>query len=63
MGNFKIELVVESLATISDIIFRRLKCMECNQCEPCGPSFMAALSVLREAGGINLRGESGGERE
>jgi len=49
---FEIEKLVDSLATISDIIFRRLKCMECNQCEPCGPIFMRALTVLREAGHI-----------
>jgi hypothetical protein len=50
--NFEIEKLVDSLATISDIIFKRLHCMECNQCEPCGPIFMKALSTLREAGNI-----------
>jgi hypothetical protein len=49
---FELEKLVDSLATISDIIFRRLHCMECNQCEPCGPIFMKALTVLREAGRI-----------
>lgn len=53
---FEIEEVVDSLATISEIIFRRLQCMECNQCEPCGEVFMNALNVLREAGNVN-RGE------
>ncbi|MDP9074108.1 MAG: hypothetical protein M3N98_08030 [Actinomycetota bacterium] len=50
MPNFEIEEVMDSLATLSEIIFLRLKCMECNQCEPCGPIFMRALTVLREAG-------------
>jgi hypothetical protein len=49
---FEIEVLVDSLATISDILFKRLKTMECNQCEPCGPSFMNALSSLRKAGNI-----------
>jgi hypothetical protein len=47
-----IEKLVDSLATISDIIFKRLHCMECNQCEPCGPIFMKALKTLREAGNV-----------
>ena len=50
--DFKIELLVDSLATISDIIFKRFHCMECNQCEPCGPIFMNALTTLRKAGNI-----------
>jgi hypothetical protein len=49
---FEIELLVDSMATISDIIFKRLHCMECNQCEPCGPIFMNALTTLRKAGKI-----------
>ncbi len=49
---YEIEKVVDSLATISDIIFKRLHCMECNQCEPCGPVFMKALTTLRESGNI-----------
>lgn len=49
---FEIEEVMDSLATISEILFRRLKCMECNQCEPCGEAFMGALKVLREAGEV-----------
>jgi len=40
---FEIEEVMDSLATISEILFRRLHCMECNQCEPCGEVFMSAL--------------------
>jgi hypothetical protein len=47
-----IEKLVDSLATISDIIFKRLHCMECNQCEPCGPIFMQALKTLREVGNV-----------
>jgi hypothetical protein len=50
--DFKIELLIDSMATISDIIFKRIKCMECNQCEPCGPIFMDALTTLRKAGNI-----------
>jgi hypothetical protein len=49
---FEIEELVDSLATISDIIFRRLHCMECNQCEPCGPAFMNALKTVRAAGNV-----------
>lgn len=49
---FEIEELVDSLATISDIIFRRLHCMECNQCEPCGTVFMNALKTLRAAGNV-----------
>lgn len=49
---FEIEKLVDSLATISDIIFKRLHCMECNQCEPCGQVFMKALTTLREAGHV-----------
>ena len=49
---FEVEEIMDSLATISEILFRRLKCMECNQCEPCGPAFMGALNVLREAGRV-----------
>lgn len=58
MPKFEIEEVMDSLATISDVIFRRLHCMECNQCEPCGPGFMRALDVLREAGTVT-RAEGG----
>ena len=53
---FEVEEIMDSLATISEIIFRRLKCMECNQCEPCGEAFMGALAVLREAGQSQLGG-------
>jgi hypothetical protein len=52
---FEFEELVVSLATISEIIFKRLQCMECNQCEPCGPVFMGALRQITEAG-ENLRG-------
>lgn len=51
-NKFEIEKLVDSLATISEIIFRRLKCMECNQCEPCGAAFMQALETLRKAGNV-----------
>jgi hypothetical protein len=50
---YEIEAVIDSLATVSEILFLRLKCMECNQCEPCGPAFMASLNVLREAGRVD----------
>jgi hypothetical protein len=50
---FEIERVVDSMATISEILFERFKCMECNQCEPCGPVFMEALNVLRKSGNVN----------
>ena len=56
--NVEIKKIIDSLATISHIIFRRLHCVECNQCEPCGPAFMKALNTLREAGKIE-----GAERE
>jgi hypothetical protein len=60
---FDIEKVVDSLATISDIIFKRLHCMECNQCEPCGPVFMKALTGLRDAGHIaHGTGPAGGAK-
>lgn len=49
-GRFELEELVQPLAAISSIIFRRLQCMECNQCEPCGETFMAALKTLSEAG-------------
>lgn len=49
---FELEEIMDSLATVSDILFRRLRCMECNQCEPCGETFMGALKVLSEAGNI-----------
>jgi len=60
---FEIERVVDSLATISSILFNRLHCMECNQCEPCGPVFMEALKVLRGVGTPNpasIKGGTGG---
>jgi hypothetical protein len=49
---FEIEEVVDSLATISEILFLRLKTMECNQCQPCGEVFMRSLDVLRKAGQV-----------
>jgi hypothetical protein len=58
---FEIEEIVDSLATISEVLFIRLKCMECNQCEPCGGIFMEALGVLRAAGNVNR--VEGGARE
>jgi hypothetical protein len=61
---FEIQAVVDSLATISDIIFKRFHCMECNQCEPCGPIFMKALNTLREAGNVaHVQGGAGAQRE
>lgn len=54
---FEIERIMDSLATISSIIFNRLHTMECNQCEPCGAVFMEALKVLRSAGTPNPGGE------
>lgn len=58
----EIERIMDSLATISSIIFNRLHCMECNQCEPCGGAFMEALKVLRGAGTPNPAGGiKGGE--
>jgi hypothetical protein len=61
--HYEIEELVDSLATISDIIFRRLHCMECNQCEPCGPVFMKALNNLRQAGHVEeiAKGHLAGE--
>lgn len=58
---FEVEEIMDSLATISSIIFNRLKCMECNQCEPCGETFMQALKVLSEAGNI-AEGGGGAQR-
>ena len=55
---YEVEAVMDSLATISEVLFRRLVCMECNQCEPCGPAFMASLNVLREAGKIDPAAKS-----
>jgi hypothetical protein len=48
--DFEVEEIVDSLATISDIVFKTLVCMECNIGAPCGEAFMAALEVLRKAG-------------
>jgi len=59
-NHFKIEELVISLSTISEIIFKRLHCMECNQCEPCGPIFMKALAQLAEAGGRDLKLQGAG---
>jgi hypothetical protein len=53
---FEVEKIMDSLATISSIIFNRLKCMECNKCEPCGVEFMDALKVLRGAGNPTISG-------
>ena len=50
---FEIEKLVDSMATISEIIFNRLKTMECNQCQPCGDLFMNALATLRDAGQVH----------
>jgi len=48
----EIELLVDSMATISDVIFKKLQCFVATQCEPCGKSFMNALDNLRKAGKI-----------
>lgn len=53
-GHFRIEELVEPLSRISEIIFKRLHCMECNQCEPCGEGFMKSLKQLHELGGRSL---------
>ena len=53
-----IERLVDSLATISDIIFERLKTMECNKCQPCGPEMMKALTTLREMRNIQTTGKA-----
>jgi hypothetical protein len=53
---YEIEEVMDSLAVISEVLFRRLHCMECNQCEPCGPAFMQSLEVLRAAGNVEAKG-------
>lgn len=45
----EIESLVDSLATISDIIFKRIKCLASTSCEPCGAQFMKALDTLRKA--------------
>lgn len=58
-GRFEVEEIMDSLATISEILFLRLKCMECNKCEPCGEAFMASLEVLRKAGNVQLEGGAG----
>jgi len=50
---FEIEEIMDSLATVSEILFHRLITMECNACEPCGPIFMRSLNVLREAGNVD----------
>ena len=49
---WEIEELVDSLATISEIIFRRWHCVECNNCEVGGEAFMGALNTLREAGNV-----------
>lgn len=48
---FEIDELIDPLAVLSEIIFRRLKCVECNKCEPCGEEFMGALRQLAKAGG------------
>ena len=58
---YQIEEVMDSLATISSILFKRLKCMECNQCEPCGVYFMDALKVLQGAGQVAGQREAAGD--
>jgi hypothetical protein len=49
---YELEKVIDSLATISSILFNKLHTMECNQCEPCGGYFMDALKVLKSAGQV-----------
>lgn len=50
--NYDIERVIDSLATISSVLFKRLVTMECNKCEPCGEYFMEALKVLQSSGKV-----------
>lgn len=52
--HFRIEELVQPLSRISEIIFKRLHCMECNQCEPCGEVFMKALKEIQQLGGKSL---------
>lgn len=52
--HFRIEELVQPLSRISEIIFKRLHCMECNQCEPCGEVFMKALKQIQQLGGKSL---------
>lgn len=60
-----VEELIDSLATLSSVLFNHLKTMECNQCEPCGEFFMSALRKLSEAGNsqIQLKGGGAAERE
>jgi hypothetical protein len=56
--DFEIEKFADALSTISEIIWRRINCMECNQCEPCGAAFMGALKTLKEMGTPNIKAAS-----
>ena len=48
----EIEVVVDSLATISDILYNKFYGVQCVGTELCGPIFMDALNTLRQAGTI-----------
>lgn len=48
----EIEVVVDSLATISDIIYKRFDKVACAPSELYGPIFMEALNNVRKAGKI-----------
>ena len=50
LDRFKLEEIIDPLARISEIIFKRLHTMECNACEPCGPVFMESLQRLQKLG-------------
>ena len=58
MPDFRMEELIEPLARISEIIFKRLHTMECNKCEPCGEIFMDSLKQLQKLGKT-----AAGERE
>lgn len=58
LDRFKLEEILDPLARISEIIFKRLHTMECNPCEPCGPVFMESLQRLQKLGHA-----SSGERQ
>ena len=48
----EIEVLVDSLATISDIVYKEYQGKVCENCRVGGPIFMDALNKLRKAGKI-----------
>lgn len=48
----EIEVLVDSLATISDIIYKTFEKVECAPTEMYGPIFKEALNNMRKAGKI-----------